>query len=75
MPSVELIGERSPLEGFVFRSATNSFLCQEGFTEEVADAVCGELGFPAYHTFFSDRVPSNSTAANWIKATGCQQRK
>ncbi|XP_072180921.1 uncharacterized protein [Diadema setosum] len=73
MPSVELIGERSPLEGLVFRSATNSFVCEEGFTEEVADSVCGELGFPAYQNIFNSRVPPNFTAGNWIKATGCQQ--
>ncbi|XP_072163913.1 uncharacterized protein [Diadema setosum] len=78
-PVVELIGERSPLEGIVaLRSTTNSFVCSDGFTDEAADSICGELGFPTFQGISSISLPPyfnrDFNATNWIKAERCPQQ-
>ncbi|XP_072163301.1 uncharacterized protein [Diadema setosum] len=71
-PAMKLIGEQSPLEGFVvLRSATDNFVCRDGFTDRTAHSICGELGFPAFHTFSASVVPSHLNATNWIKVEDC----
>ncbi|XP_071501061.1 uncharacterized protein [Diadema antillarum] len=77
-PVVELIGERSPLEGIVaLRSSTNSFVCSDGFTDEAADSICGELGFPTFQGISSISLPPyfnrDFNATKWIKAERCPQ--
>ncbi|XP_071501091.1 uncharacterized protein [Diadema antillarum] len=69
---MKLIGGQSPLGGFVvLRSATDNFVCRDGFTDRMAHSICGELGFPAFHTFSASVVPSHLNATNWIKVEDC----
>ncbi|XP_072164208.1 uncharacterized protein [Diadema setosum] len=58
-PSVKLVGRPSPLEGLVLLEP-DRYVCSDGFGAAAAEAVCGELGFPAAREYSDQTVPTTA---------------
>ncbi|XP_072163656.1 uncharacterized protein [Diadema setosum] len=69
IPSVKLIDGPSPLEGIVVLSP-DRYVCYDGFNNEAAELICGELGFPAAEEY-SPQIPPSITTWNRRQRTSC----
>ncbi|XP_071489233.1 uncharacterized protein [Diadema antillarum] len=72
-PTVTLVDGPSPLEGLVVFEP-DRYVCYDGFNDEAAKLVCGELGFPAVSERHSAEALPRTVSRSRTGRLSCQNR-